>query len=54
MYECTQVRFFVGRAVNPAYRNPGLPLELNLKLKQINELKDLLESMGKSVAIDYY
>ncbi len=54
MYECTQVRFFVGRATNPAYRNPGLPLELNLKLKQINELKDLLESMGKSVTVDYY
>lgn len=54
MFECTQVRFFVGKATNPAYRNPGLPLELNLKLKKINELKDLLESMGKSVTIDYY
>jgi len=54
MIECTQAHFFVGKASNPAYRNPNLPLELNLKLRRITELKELLESMGKSVAIDYY
>jgi len=54
MNECTQVHFFVGKAANPAYRNPNLPLELNLKLRRITELTELLESMGKSVAIDYY
>ena len=54
MNDCTQLHFFVGKASNPAYRNPSLPLELNLKLRRINELKELLESMGKSVVIDYY
>jgi len=54
MDEYTQVHFFVGKASNPAYRNPFLPLELNLKLRRISELQKLLESMGKYVAIDYY
>jgi len=54
MNECTQIHFFVGKASNPAYRNPNLPQELNLKLHRINELKDLLVNMGKSVIIDYY
>ncbi len=54
MDDCTQIHFFIGKASNPAYRNPALPLELNLKLRRVTELKDLLESMGKSVVIDYY
>ena len=54
MNDCTQIHIFVGKASNPAYRNPNLPLELNLKLRRINELKDLLASMGKSVAVNYY
>ena len=54
MNECTQVHFFVGKAANPAYRNPNLPLELNLKLRRIKELTEILESMGKSAAVDYY
>lgn len=54
MNECTQVHFFAGKASKPAYRNPKLPLELNLKLRRIAEHKELLQSMGKSVTIDYY
>ena len=54
MNECTQLHLFVGKASNPAYRNSNLPKELNLKLQRVNDLKELLESIGKSVVIDYY
>lgn len=54
MNECTQIHIFFGQAANPAYSDPSLPFERNMKLRLVNELKELLESTGKSVVIDYY
>ena len=54
MNDCTEVHIFAGKASNPAYHNPDLPLELDVKLRRIEELKKLLESMGKSVIVEYY
>lgn len=51
--ECTDVNFFVGRAMNPAHQNPGFPLNLSLKLKLVEEIAECIRSIGKQVCIEY-
>lgn len=52
--ESTQVDFLVGRALNPAHQNPGMPVSLGLKLNLIKELAAAIEKTGKTVNIEYY
>jgi hypothetical protein len=52
--EATDISFFVGRAINPAYQNPDLPIDFNIKMLLADELADCLKKMGKSVKISYF
>ena len=54
MDDCTDVKFWVGRAMNPAHQNPEFPLSLGLKLKLVEEIAASLRSMGKQVEIAYH
>ena len=51
--DATDVKFFVGRAVNPAHQNPNLPINFNIKMRLIEELSQCLEKMGKRVTLEY-
>ena len=52
--ECTEIRFLVGQALNPAHQNPGMPISLGLKLNLIKELAKELEKTGKKVTTEYF
>ena len=52
--ESTEVRFLVGRALNPAHQNPGMPVSLGLKLNLIKELAAELQKTGKKVTVEYF
>ena len=52
--DSTQVDFLVGRALNPAHQNPGMPISLGLKLNLIKELAAEIEKTGKRVTLSYY
>ena len=52
--EATDISLFVGRAINPAYQNPDLPIDFNIKMRLADELADCLKKMGKSVKISYF
>lgn len=52
--EATDINFFVGRAVNPAYQIPDLPLSFDIKMKLIEELSDCLKHMGKNIRVSYF
>ena len=52
--DCTEIRLYVGTAVNAAYQNPDLPLELGLRKNVTNQLSEALEAIGKKVEREYY
>lgn len=52
--DCTEVHLFVGKAINSAYQNPGLPFDLGIRQNLVEQLKHVIEEMGKTVTITYY
>lgn len=52
--ECTHLQVLVGQAINPAHQNPGLPLNLGLKLKVVNDICQELLDAGKEVDVEYF
>lgn len=52
--ECTEIRFLVGQALNPAHQNPGMPVSLGLKLNLIKELAAEIQKTGKKVNIEFF
>lgn len=52
--DCTELHMYVGRAVNSAYQNPGLPFDLGIRQSLVEQLKNTVEKMGKRVTVSYY
>lgn len=52
--DATDINFFVGRAVNPAHQNPGLPISFSIKMQLVNELSECLKKMGKHIKVSYF
>ena len=52
--DCTDLKVFIGKAINPAHQNPGLPADLSIKTHLIEELCALVERLGKKVQKIYY
>lgn len=52
--DCTEIRFLIGQALNPAHQNPGMPVSLGLKLNLIKELAKELEKTGKRVTLEFF
>lgn len=51
--DCTHIRIWFGKAVNPAHQRHGFPSELSLKINVVNRLVDALGRIGKEVRIEY-
>ena len=51
---CTSLRIFAGRAINPAHQNPGLPADLSIKMQLLDQLASLVKELGKPVEKTYY
>ena len=52
--DCTELHMYVGKAINSAYQNPGLPFDLGIRQNLVEQLKHTVEEMGKSVTVTYY
>jgi len=48
------VHIMVGRAINPAHQSPDMPLNLALKHKIVDELAQVLRSLGKETDVEHY
>ena len=45
--DCTELHLYVGKAINSAYQNPGLPFDLGIRQNLVEQLKTVVEEMGK-------
>lgn len=52
--EATDVNIFAGRAQNLAHQSAELNISFNVKIKIVEELKQCLEQMGKTVVVNYF
>lgn len=52
--ESDNIKFLVGKAINPAHQNPDLPLNLALKMQVVKEIAETLEQRGKNVELLYF
>ena len=52
--ECTDLSFFVGKTINAAHQNPGLPFDLSIRMTIVAQMVELAKKMGKHVTIQYY
>ena len=52
--DCTELHMFVGTAANSAYQNPGMAFDLGIRQNLVEQLRHLIEDMGKKVVITYY
>jgi hypothetical protein len=54
LLEADEIRFMVGRAINPAHQSPGLPADLALKHKIIEDLCRRLQDIGKKLEVQVF
>lgn len=52
--DCTELHLYVGKAMNSAYQNPGLPFDLGIRQNLVEQLRHVTEKMGKKVTVTYY
>ena len=52
--ECTDLKLFVGKAMNVAHQNSNLPFDLSVRMNLVDQLKDCAEHLGKHVTVKYY
>ena len=50
----SELHLYVGKAINSAYQNPGLPFDLGIRQNLVEQLKTVVEEMGKQVTVTYY
>lgn len=51
--DCTHVNVWFGRAMNPAHQNADLSLNFNVKVRQIQQLLNVLRKLGKVARLIY-
>lgn len=52
--ECTHIKIYIGRAVNPAHQNPDSIRTLRAKTDILDEIEKVLTLLGKEVSKIYY
>ena len=52
--DCTEVHLYVGKAINSAYQNPGIPFDLGIRQTWVEQLKTTIAEMGRKVDVIYY
>lgn len=52
--ECNVLHMYVGKAINEAHQNPGLPFDLSIRMHLVEQIKETVQKMGKIVTITYY
>ncbi len=52
--QCTHLKLFIGKAVNPAHQNADFPTELRVKFRLLDDLAESMAKLGRHVEKKYY
>ena len=52
--ECTELNLFVGTAINEAHQESDLTFDLSLRMNLVEQLRCVVEKMGRKVQVKYY
>lgn len=52
--ECTELNLFVGTAINEAHQESDLTFDLSLRMNLVEQIKSVVEKMGRTVQVKYY
>lgn len=52
--DCTDIVFMMGQANNPAHQNMDAPVSLNIKVRIVQSMAEILEKLGKHAEVEYY
>lgn len=52
--QCTDLSFFVGKTINAAHQNPGLPFDLSVRMTIVAQMVEIAKQLGKHVTVQYY
>lgn len=52
--ECTELNLFVGTAINEAHQESDLTFDLSLRMNLVEQLKSVVEKLGRKVQVKYY
>ena len=52
--ECTNLNMYVGTASNAAYQNPDIDFDISVRKNLVEQMKEVMEKMGKTVTLQYY
>ena len=52
--ECTNLKLFVGTASNEAYQNPDISFEISVRKNLVEQIRTVMEKLGKTVNVRYY
>ncbi|MCK4257604.1 MAG: SpoIIE family protein phosphatase [Halanaerobiales bacterium] len=48
------IHFVVGKAINPVYQNPDLPIDFGFKMRLVESLENYLKDQGKEIKVQYF
>jgi hypothetical protein len=51
---CTDLKIYVGKAINVAHQNPNLPVDISIRMNLVGQIKELVKKIGKKVTVIYY
>lgn len=51
--DCTVLSITLGMAVNANQQNPNFPMDFNIKVRQVEEMRNLAQMLGKEVRVQY-
>ncbi len=52
--ECTNLNMYVGTASNAAYQNPDIDFDISVRKNLVEQIKEVMEKLGRTVTIQYY
>lgn len=51
---CTHLDFIIGKTINSAHQDPGIPTDLSIRMNIVRQLVKAVKDMGKDVTVTYY